>query len=166
MKIRLAFAAIVLLASGLKAVASVPFGSVDHVSFEYVECCDGGGYPTLHQNPVTQEYYYLVDITMAGWAADAEEGTSVTVHPYILYEEPELGAYAQNVNMTYGISRPDVAAAYNNPAYANSGWSTTFRVEYYPGYGTLNISAVELRDGNSNPSPLIWKSPTVAIAPP
>lgn len=52
-----------------------------------------------------------------GWAADAEDGSPAQV---VLTIDGHPAGQA-----TLGLSRPDVANAYSQPAYSNSGWSIT-----------------------------------------
>ncbi|UWZ86119.1 beta strand repeat-containing protein [Occallatibacter riparius] len=58
-------------------------------------------------------------VMAAGWAADPQDGAPVS-RVQILIDGSDAG------NATLGLARPDVAAAYNNPAYLNSGWTFTY----------------------------------------
>ena len=78
-------------------------------------------------------------IYINGWAADPTDGSPVTsVIVYI--DGVSIGA------PTLGVSRPDVASYYNNPAYTNSGFTL-----YYPASGlsagSHTITAVETNGG-------------------
>ena len=57
-------------------------------------------------------------VTVNGWAADTTDGAPVA--SVQILSDGNVVATA-----TLGLSRPDVAAAYNNPAYTNSGWTAT-----------------------------------------
>jgi hypothetical protein len=72
-------------------------------------------------------------IRAGGWAADPQGGAPVS-RVQILIDGRDAG------NATLGLARPDVASAYNNPAYQNSGWLFT----YPPGLslGSHTLSAV------------------------
>jgi sugar lactone lactonase YvrE len=65
------------------------------------------------------------NLLVGGWAADPQDGAPVR-QVQILIDGTVVG------NATLGLPRHDVAAAYNNPAYLNSGW--TF------GYAALGLS--------------------------
>ena len=61
------------------------------------------------------------NLWVSGWAADLQEGAPVK-QVQILIVGKAVG------NATLGLSRPDVAAARDNPAYLDSGWSFTYAV--------------------------------------
>jgi hypothetical protein len=67
-------------------------------------------------------------IYINGWIADPTDGSPMT-NVHVLIDGVSIGT------PTLGISRPDVASAYNNPAYANSGF-------------TMNYSAAQLSVGS------------------
>jgi Bacterial Ig domain len=74
------------------------------------------------------------NLLVAGWAFDVPEGAPVK-SVKILIDGYQVGT------ATLGVTRPDIAAAYSNPAYLTSGWSFT-----YPGwdlgFGTHHVAAV------------------------
>jgi hypothetical protein len=59
------------------------------------------------------------NLLVSGWAADPQDGAPVTI-VRILIDGQVAGS------ATLGQARHDVAAAYNKPAYLNSGWSFTY----------------------------------------
>ncbi len=56
---------------------------------------------------------------VSGWIADPTDGSPLS-NVKVLIDSTPVGT------PTLGISRPDVAAYYNNPAYANSGFTFTY----------------------------------------
>jgi hypothetical protein len=83
------------------------------------------------------------NLQVAGWAADAQDGAPVGNYVQILIDGNVVG------NATLGRVRPDVQAAYNNPAYLNSGWtfsmaasrlSTGSHTVTAVAYDSLNVS--------------------------
>src|SRR5437016_1702007 len=60
-------------------------------------------------------------LRVRGWSADKEDGAPV-MRVTILIDGNAVG------NATVGLSRPDVAAAYNEPRYTNSGWFLDYNV--------------------------------------
>jgi lysozyme family protein len=60
-------------------------------------------------------------LLVSGWAVDPHDGAPVTSVNILIDGNPAGSA-------TVGQVRPDVAAAYGNPAYQNSGWSFTYAV--------------------------------------
>ncbi len=58
------------------------------------------------------------NLQVRGWAVDPQDGVPVQVQ--ILIDGKVAG------NATLGQPRPDIAAAYNNPAYLNSGWTFNY----------------------------------------
>ena len=94
-------------------------------------------------------------ITMLGWAADIEDGAPVaSVH--VLLDGLPIG------NATLGLSRPDVAAAYNRSDFTNSGWSFTGSVRA-ASLGTHTITAVAY-DSSGNESVLTGSYSITVIA--
>jgi RHS repeat-associated protein len=76
-------------------------------------------------------------VTVGGWAADIEDGSPVATVRVLLDGVP-IG------NATLGSSRPDVAAAYNQPAYAKSGWNFTGSVRTASvGNHTISVAAYD-----------------------
>jgi RHS repeat-associated protein len=76
-------------------------------------------------------------VTVGGWAADIEDGSPVATVRVLLDGVP-IG------NATLGSSRPDVAAAYNQPAYAKSGWNFTGSVRTASvGTHTISVAAYD-----------------------
>jgi hypothetical protein len=59
------------------------------------------------------------NLKVSGWAADVVQGAPVSTLT-VLIDGTAVG------NATLGYARPDVAAAYNNPAYLDSGWIFTY----------------------------------------
>lgn len=57
-------------------------------------------------------------LTVRGWAA-SYNGTGIVSTMTVYVDGTAIG------NATLGLSRPDVAAAYSNPAWTNSGWLLT-----------------------------------------
>lgn len=55
------------------------------------------------------------NLLVGGWAADPHDGAPVS-QVQILIDGTVVG------NATLGLPRPDIDAAFNNPAYLNSGW--------------------------------------------
>jgi hypothetical protein len=72
-------------------------------------------------------------VAVVGWAADPHDGAVGTVKVYI------DGALVGNAST--GLARADVSAAFNNPNYANSGWSFVYSASYL-GAGTHTVSAI------------------------
>jgi hypothetical protein len=81
-----------------------PFGSVD-------SALDA----TTRSMPVAQGD----NLQVKGWAVDPQDGAPVS-QVQILIDGAPVGT------ATLGQKRPDVAAAYNNPAYLNSGWTFNY----------------------------------------
>ncbi len=59
------------------------------------------------------------NLLVTGWAADYQDGAPVK-QVQVLIDGTAVG------NAVLGIARPDVATAYKNPAWTNSGWSFTY----------------------------------------
>jgi hypothetical protein len=78
-------------------------------------------------------------IYINGWAADPTDGSPVT-SVLIYIDGVSVGA------PTLGISRPDVASYYNNPAYANSGFTLNYPASGLSA-GTHSITAVATNGG-------------------
>src|SRR5581483_3486519 len=79
---------------------TAPFGWVDTRSLG-----------TVPQNSTVQ---------ISGWAADKEDGSPVSKVQLVLDNSTILG------NATLGFPRQDVANAFNDSRYANSGWSFSY----------------------------------------
>ena len=60
-------------------------------------------------------------VTASGWAADWEDGTTPT-HVTVSVDGKVAGT------VTASNPRPDVAAYFANPAFANTGWSLTLNI--------------------------------------
>jgi hypothetical protein len=78
-------------------------------------------------------------IYINGWAADPTDGAPVTA----------VTIYIDGVSVgspTMGISRPDVASYYNNPAYKNSGFTLYYPAASLSG-GAHTLTAVETNGG-------------------
>ncbi|HEY1808441.1 MAG TPA: hypothetical protein VGG42_07745 [Acidobacteriaceae bacterium] len=73
-------------------------------------------------------------LVVSGWAADVQEGAPVH-QVTILIDGAAVG------NATLGGSRPDVATAYNNSAFTNSGWTFTYGASVLSG-GTHTVTAI------------------------
>jgi hypothetical protein len=74
------------------------------------------------------------NLLVTGWAADPQDGAPVT-RVQILIDGTPVG------NATLGIARPDIEAAFNNPAYLNSGWTFTVAASGLS-LGTHTVSTV------------------------
>jgi surface antigen len=85
-----------------------PFGSLDMVGDQL------NGSSTIPQADV---------VAIVGWAADTQQGAPVS-QVQVLIDGAVVG------NATLGLSRPDVSTAYNNSAYANSGYSFVYAGGY------------------------------------
>ena len=76
---------------------------------------------------------------VSGWAADAVDGSPLSsVLVYI--DGVSVGA------PTLGLARPDVATYFNNPAYANSGYTFTYAASNLTG-GTHKVTVVATNSG-------------------
>ncbi|UWZ86376.1 FG-GAP-like repeat-containing protein [Occallatibacter riparius] len=84
------------------------------------------------------------NLVVGGWALDPQDGAPVS-RVQILIDGSDAG------NATLSLARPDVAAAYNNPAYLNSGWTFTYpalglslgkHTVSAVGYDSLNLSGM------------------------
>jgi hypothetical protein len=73
-------------------------------------------------------------LAVVGWAADVKDGAPVK-QVEITIDGSAVG------NASLGSARPDVAAAYNNSSYLNSGWSFVYSASYMAA-GTHTVSAV------------------------
>ncbi|UWZ84059.1 FG-GAP-like repeat-containing protein [Occallatibacter riparius] len=74
------------------------------------------------------------NVFVGGWAVDPQDGAPVS-RVQILIDGNDVG------NATLNLYRPDVATAYNNPAYRNSGWSLTYSASGLS-VGTHTVAAV------------------------
>jgi hypothetical protein len=74
------------------------------------------------------------NVFVGGWAVDPQDGAPVS-RVQILIDGKDVG------NATLNLYRPDVATAYNNPAYRNSGWSLTYSASGLS-VGTHTVAAV------------------------
>jgi phospholipase C len=101
--------------------------SSSDVPFGYLESNKG----TTNTNTVPQNTNVLV----SGWAADKVDGAPVA----------QVVVYIDNVsygNATLGYSRPDIATAYNDTRYTNSGWKKAFNIgNLAPGTHTVKAVA-------------------------
>jgi RHS repeat-associated protein len=93
-------------------------------------------------------------ITMFGWAADTEDGVPVASVRVLLDGVP-MG------NATLGLSRPDVATAYNRSDFTNSGWSFTGSIRA-ASTGTHTVTAVAY-DSSGNEAVLTSSYPITVI---
>ena len=74
-------------------------------------------------------------LSIVGWAADKEDGAPVA----------KVQVFVDNVlvgNAALGDARPDVANAFNNPAYTNSGWHLNYVVPNTLAAGSHSVSAI------------------------
>jgi hypothetical protein len=74
------------------------------------------------------------NLNVSGWAADVVQGAPVSTVT-VQIDGTAVG------NATLGYARPDVAAAYNKPAYLDSGWSFTYSAAGLS-IGTHTVTAV------------------------
>ena len=82
-------------------------------------------------------------LVAGGWAADKEDGAPVA-QVNLLIDGTPVGS-AQSM----GLSRPDVATAFNDPRYTNSGWSFTLQNIGPLTAGTHTVSAVAVDSKNA-----------------
>jgi hypothetical protein len=111
---------------------SPPFGSLDQA----VNASNGS--TTLPQGS---------NLNASGWAADFEDGSPVA-RVEIWIDGLRVG------NATLGGSRPDVASAYHDPRYTNSGWSFTYNIgNLAPGSHTVTAVAFDSAGANTTLTP-------------
>ncbi len=98
------------------------------------------------------------NLVINGWAADQVQGSPVS-QVQVLIDGKAAGA------ATLGFSRPDVATAFNNPAWIHAGWSFTFAAKTLAlGSHTINATATDAQSQTTNLPGM--KTITVAAAPP
>lgn len=88
-------------------------------------------------------------INAHGWAVDPEDGSPVATVKILLDGSPIGSA-------VLGGSRPDVASAYNNPAYGNSGWAFTGSIRNASVGSHTITAAVYDSSGNQTVLPTAW----------
>jgi hypothetical protein len=76
----------------------------------------GGMAPAIDAQTRTTTVAQADNLLVSGWAFDPQDGAPVS-QVQVLIDGTPVG------NATLGISRPDLAASFNNPAYLKSGWS-------------------------------------------
>ena len=92
--------------------------------------------PTNNSSTIKQS----TNMYVRGWAADKEDGSPVN-HVAILIDGNSIG------NATIGLSRPDVASAYGNSAYTNSGYQLTYNIGMLS-VGSHTVTAVAYDSAN------------------
>ncbi len=92
--------------------AVTAFGLFDTPPFGFTDKATGAQSGTTTFNPSDT-------MKVVGWAADQEDGSPVS-RVSVLVDGASVG------DATLGLTRNDVAQTYNNPAYANSGWTFSY----------------------------------------
>ena len=119
---------------------TAPFGWIDGAVNA------GNGSTTIPQNGT---------LAASGWAADQEDGAPVS-RVQVRIDGVAVG------NATLGFSRPDVASAYGDNRYTNSGWRFSYNVASLA-LGTHTVTAVAL--DSAGVSTVLRGAKTITVAP-
>ena len=85
---------------------------------------------------------------ISGWIADPTDGSPMT-NVTVFIDGKSIGA------PTLGVSRPDVAAYYNNSAYANSGFNLTYAASSIaPGVHSITVVGINKNSVSTTLGPL------------
>ena len=82
-------------------------------------------------------------LSIVGWAVDVHDGAPVS-KVQVFIDGSLIG------NATLGDPRPDVASAFSNPAYTNSGWHLSYQVPNTLSVGQHTVTAVAFNSANAS----------------